>query len=175
MRKTTIRFVMYVLLSVRPSVRLSALNNWAPPGRILKKFGFWAFFENLSRKYKLHYNLRRITETLYEDQYIFLLLSRWVFRMRTISNKCCRENQNTYFMFGKFFFSENHAVYGIMWKNMVEPDRPQMTIWHMLNAFWITKATNTYSECVICIAFPLQKWLHEHASMLRYTKIACLF
>ena len=24
--------------------------------------------------------------------------------------------------------SENRAVYGIMWKNMVEPDRPQMTI-----------------------------------------------
>jgi len=26
------------------------------------------------------------------------------------------------------FFSENHAIYEIMWKNMVEPDRPQMTI-----------------------------------------------
>ena len=26
------------------------------------------------------------------------------------------------------FFSENRAVYEIMWKNMVEPGRPQMTI-----------------------------------------------
>jgi len=25
-------------------------------------------------------------------------------------------------------FSENHVVYEIMWKNMVELDRPQMTI-----------------------------------------------
>jgi hypothetical protein len=25
-------------------------------------------------------------------------------------------------------FSENRAVYEIMWKNMVEPDRPQMAI-----------------------------------------------
>ena len=25
------------------------------------------------------------------------------------------------------FFSENLAVYEIMWKNMIEPDRPQMT------------------------------------------------
>jgi hypothetical protein len=25
------------------------------------------------------------------------------------------------------FFSENLAIYEIMWKNMVEPDRPQMT------------------------------------------------
>jgi hypothetical protein len=24
-------------------------------------------------------------------------------------------------------FSENRAVYGIMWENIVEPDRPQMT------------------------------------------------
>jgi hypothetical protein len=26
------------------------------------------------------------------------------------------------------FFSENRAVYEIMWKNVAEPDRPQMTI-----------------------------------------------
>jgi len=25
-------------------------------------------------------------------------------------------------------FSENHVVCEVMWKNMVEPDRPQMTI-----------------------------------------------
>jgi len=30
-------------------------------------------------------------------------------------------------MFGNPF-SENRAVYEIMWKNIVEPDRPQMTI-----------------------------------------------
>ena len=34
---------------------------------------------------------------------------------------------------------------------------------------WITKATNTHSEYVILIGFPLQQWLHERASMLRYT------
>jgi len=25
------------------------------------------------------------------------------------------------------YFSKNHAVYEITWKNVVEPDRPQMT------------------------------------------------
>ena len=45
---------------------------------------------------------------------------------------------------------------------------------HMRFACWITKATNTHSECVIFIAFPWQQWLHERASMLRYTYIACL-
>jgi hypothetical protein len=28
-------------------------------------------------------------------------------------------------------FSENRAVYEIMWENMVEPDRPLMTIWRI--------------------------------------------
>ena len=28
------------------------------------------------------------------------------------------------------FFSENRAVYEIMWKKMVQPDRSQMTIQH---------------------------------------------
>jgi hypothetical protein len=32
----------------------------------------------------------------------------------------------THFIFNNF--SENHAVYEIMWENFVELDRPQMTI-----------------------------------------------
>jgi hypothetical protein len=28
-------------------------------------------------------------------------------------------------------FSEKHALYEIMWKNIVDLDKPQMTIWHM--------------------------------------------
>ena len=39
----------------------------------------------------------------------------------------CRENQNTHFTF-KNFVSTKCAIYQIMWKNMVEVDRPQMTI-----------------------------------------------
>jgi fatty acid desaturase len=42
-------------------------------------------------------------------------------------------------------------------------------------ACWITKAKYTHREYVILIAFPKQQWLHERASVLRYTYIACLF
>jgi len=49
-----------------------------------------------------------------------------------------------------------------------------MTIWHMRIACWIPKATNTHLGCVTIIAFPLQQWLHEGTSVLRYTHIACL-
>jgi len=54
-----------------------------------------------------------------------------------------------------FFFFENRVVYEIMWKNIVERGRPQITIRRMHFACWITKATNTHSEYVILIAFPL--------------------
>ena len=40
---------------------------------------------------------------------------------------------------------------------------------------WITKATNTHSEYVVPIAFPLQQWFHERAPLLRYTYIVCPF
>ena len=61
-----------------------------------------------------------------------------------------------------------------MEKNIVGLGRPQMTIWRMRIACWIPKATDIPSEYVILIAFPLQQWSHERASMLRYTYIACL-
>jgi hypothetical protein len=42
-----------------------------------------------------------------------------------------------------FSFFENRAVYEIMWKNMIERCRPQVTIWRMRIACWINKTTNT--------------------------------
>jgi len=44
---------------------------------------------------------------------------------------------------------------------------------HVL-ACWITKATNTNSEYVILIAFPLQQYLHESVSIFCYTYILSL-
>jgi hypothetical protein len=49
-----------------------------------------------------------------------------------------------------------------------------MTIWYIRIACWVPKATNALSEYVILVAFPLQRSLHAHASMLRYTQISCL-
>jgi hypothetical protein len=69
------------------------------------------------------------------------------------------------------FFFENHAVYEIMWKNVVQPGSPRMTIWRMHDACWIPKATNTHSEYVIFIAFPRQKWFHESALMLSWYEL----
>jgi hypothetical protein len=76
----------------------------------------------------------------------------------------------------QYSYPENCAVFELMWRNIVEPDRTQMTIWRMRFACWMTKATDTHSQCVILNAFSLQKWLRERSSMLRYRPIyfACL-
>jgi hypothetical protein len=44
-----------------------------------------------------------------------------------------------------------------------------MTVWRMRITRWIPKATNAHPEYVIFIAFPLRQWLHQPATMLRYT------
>jgi hypothetical protein len=99
--------------------------------------------------------------------YLALLFLEW--EMRNVSDESCRENQNTKFIF------QNRAVCEIMWKNTVEPDKPHMTkTWRMRIACWIPTSRNTHSEYIILTAFPLQQWLHECATMLRYTYIACL-
>jgi len=72
-----------------------------------------------------------------------MILSRSVLlRMKDVSEKSCGENQNT-LLHSKTFF-QNHAVYEITWKNIVEREMPQM------------RTTNTHPEYVILIAFSLQ-------------------
>jgi len=63
-----------------------------------------------------------------------------------------------------------------MWKNVVERGRPQMAHVHCMLDTQGYKYTHTHTHrlCKL-VAFPQQQWLHERASMLRYTYIACLF
>jgi hypothetical protein len=82
-------------------------------------------------------------------------------------------------MLNNFFFCKggggDRAVYEIMWKNITQPDRPQMTIWRTRIACQITKATNTHSEYVILIALPLQQWLQEPSSCHVTRRLPVLF
>ena len=48
-----------------------------------------------------------------------------------------------------------------MRKNNIELDKSQMKIWRMRIARWIPKATNTNSQHIILISYPLKQWLHE--------------
>jgi hypothetical protein len=74
---------------------------------------------------------------------------------KIISNRLCRESQSTHFSF------LNPAVYEILWKDNVDPGRPQMTIRRMRIAYL---RLQTHTQYVILISFPLQQLLHERAS-----------
>jgi hypothetical protein len=50
-------------------------------------------------------------------------------------------------------FFENLALHEIMWKNIVERGRSQMTKWRMRIACWTPRATNTHSEYVNVLLF----------------------
>jgi hypothetical protein len=108
---------------------------------------------------------QRMAGTLHEDLHTFLITPRsFILRMRRVSDKWC-----THFVFNNFSLN-NRAVYEIMWQNMVERGRPQIT---KQKGACALHATNTHWEYVILIAFPLPQWFHESASMLCYTHTAC--
>ena len=114
------------------------------------------------------------------------------------NGKCFRQKfqrklKHTRYMLNNHF-SENHAVYEITQKNVVEAREAKNdnTIWRMRVACWISKATRPYTHAhahppghpprankhtekyVIIISFLRQKLFLERLSMLRYTYIACL-
>jgi hypothetical protein len=95
-----------LLASICTSVRLHGTSRHPVGGNSLN-FASENFSESLSRKFDFHQNLTRIIGTLHADRYTFLIISRSVLlRMRNVSDKSCRENQNTHFVFSNFFFSK---------------------------------------------------------------------
>jgi hypothetical protein len=84
-------------------------------------------------------------------------------------NSCTANHKQTHFVLNNVF--KSRAVYEIIRKNIVQTDRPQTAIWRMRIACRIPKATNTHTQSVLPI-LPVQQWLHERASVLRYAYIA---
>jgi len=111
----------------------------------------------------------------------YVLLYDNISLISSYDEKClrqnCRENQNTHFMFNNFF--ENRAVCEIMWENMIESVRPQITVLRMriacrylrlqthivriCNTYCFFTATNfartllnvtLYVHCIFCYVLP---------------------
>jgi hypothetical protein len=78
----------------------------------------------------LSYNGGKSTEKPQSEtnKHFFIISRSFLLRMRNVSDKSYRENQNTLSVIRNIFFFENHAVYGITWKYIVERGRPQITI-----------------------------------------------
>ena len=128
------------------------------------KFDISGFSENLSRKIKLHSN--RTIHINIHFGYISLISS----------DESCRENQNTHFVFSIFFSRKQHRLWDNVEKNCNRTGQAtddKMTHAHCMLDTYVYNFT--HSEYVIFIAFPLQQWLHERASMLRYSTLPGLY
>ena len=92
---------------------------------------------------------------------------------KCFGRKLQRKSTQTFRLKLMFFF-ENHAIYEIRWKNIVESDMPQKIIWRMRIGCWITKFTNTISEYIILGDFYCNSSCTNACLCYVYTHIACL-
>ena len=144
LRKATVSFAMSVCLSVNPSVLRGTTQ--------LSLYGIsWnLIFEYFPNNLSTEIHLTRITCDLREDRYTFLIISGSFLRIRNVPDKLCRENQNPHFTLSYFPphppCSENDAAHVVIRKSIVEPGRPQMTVWCVRFACWVPKATNTHQN-----------------------------
>ena len=70
----------------------------------------------------------RILSTTHDDQYTFMIMPHsLLLKMKNVVNKIV-EKIKTHILCSITFILKNHAIYEIMWKNIVELDMRQMTI-----------------------------------------------
>jgi hypothetical protein len=104
------------------------------------------YFPKIFGKIQVLLKPEKTTGSVHEDLCTFVVVSRLILlRIRSVSDKCCREIQNTRF---QHFFSDSRAVYEIKWKNMVEPGGPpdENIIQCVRLVCCIAKATNTHTN-----------------------------
>ena len=97
--------------------------------------------------------------------------------MKKVSDNIIKKIKTTQFIFNNFFFL-NRAVYAIMWKSILGPDRPRMIIWRTCIACWTPKTTNTKHSAyvhVILIAVEPQHVSHERGPVVRIRTFPVLF
>jgi hypothetical protein len=137
------------------------------------KFDIWGFSKSIE-KIQVSFNSdKNNSGTLHAEQYTFLsYLPHFFLEWEMFQTKVVKET-NTHSLFSNFFFRKSCRLWDNV-ENVVQCGGPQMTVWRMRITCWILKATNTNSECIIFIAFPLQQWLQERASVLRHSSIARL-
>jgi len=66
--------------------------------------------------------------------HFFILSCLLLLRMRNVSDRSCREIKKILLI---TYFTENHTIYKIMWKNILEPNRCHMTVGRMNIACYV--------------------------------------
>jgi len=139
------------------------------------KFDIWnfsKFIEKIQVSFNSDKNNSGTVLYMKTDIHFLSYLPHFFLEWEMFQTKVVKEIK-THSLFSNFFFRKSCRLWDNV-ENVVQYGGPQMTVWRMRITCWILKATNTNSEYIIFIAFPLQQWLQERASVLRHSSIARL-
>ena len=140
-------------------------------------FIFEYFFENLSKNssfIKIWQELQALY--LKNNIHLTLYLSQFFLEWEMLQTRVAEEIK-THILYFITYFRKSCRLWDNMDKiqfHRVRRATDDNIIRRMRITCWMPKARGSGSESGILTAFPLQQWLHECASMLRYTYIACL-
>ena len=147
LRKTNGGFAM--------SVCLSAWNNSTPTGWLFMNKHLRIFLKSVDKiQFRLKSDKKNDNVT-WGPKYIYDNISLSVLlRKRKVSNKSCRENQNTDFGFSNFFSGKSYRLCenSEKWCRVRQATDDDI-VRRMRIACWIIKATDTHSEYVILLLF----------------------
>jgi hypothetical protein len=140
MRKPTISFVISVFL---PSISMEQLDSYWTD---FYENHTWAFFDDLSRKFKFALHVRR-TGTLHEDMCTFMIMCSELFLKWEISQAKCVEIK--YILCLKAFFPRKSCRLSDKVAEHGRGDKP-----NKVHALWITKPTHTHTHTLrICSTY----------------------
>ena len=109
-------------MSVRPSVRMEHIGS------------LWTDFHELCYLKFYQKSVEKIQVSLKSDNSNGHFTSRRCHIYDKMLQAKVVEKIKIHFILNIFFPSENRTVYEVMWKNMAEPERPQMTIYNTAHA-----------------------------------------
>jgi hypothetical protein len=130
----------------------TAWKNSTPTGRIFIQGGVWVFLDSLSIIFKFHWNLTRKrvlymkTNIKFWSYLVQFFIEREMFQTKVV------DKIKTHLCFQFFFFWKSCHLWDNV-KNTVEPDRPQMTIGCMRNAYCI-RADSHYTSRFRSVTVP---------------------
>jgi hypothetical protein len=132
LRKATISFVMSICPSVCPHG-----TTWLP----LDRFSWNLIFDYFSKNYRRSSSLIKIGQKLRAlcvktTRHFWSYLAQFFLELETFETRVVEEMKTH--ILCSVTIVENRAFYEIMWRNIVEPDRPKMTMWRMCITCWIT-------------------------------------
>jgi len=146
--------------------------NSAVAGLIFMEFDIWLFFRKLGEKIQVLLKFEKNNEyvtwrPIYVFDHLPLSFLEWeMFRTKFV------EKIKTHILCS-ITFVENRAFYEITWKNILELDRPRMTIWLMRIACWIPKSANTLRMCITYRFFSVTVVVRKRFSVTLY--VLCLY